>query len=397
MPTVQICRGALVDDPADIDHVAGRCGLVKGMPQRSDGSDTVLMEPGSEWTVPLYNCASASRAIIKTVSFSVNNTADLSGLEVLEIKDKEYVDSSEYPIWAVEDTGLPLENTNPLWGLAESEEAPFPNMSFKRAPHLWLAGFDPASDQIPKGEGFENLPGLYFYSMAFVNAYSVGPGGPGDGYNGEGSLPMYNRWKELTRTTEGAAKVIDLIWTDVAANSVVGTRGQMPPGEPNGLGPAYEPDKAKRKRAEPASTEEVNLVPIYIYNREVQYRIPYAIPAFIVLGLVLGVLALSITALVSRRAGPARIRWFLTRLSAGRLMTTPLVRGGGDVSPGEDKPAKDMWFHGPGKVKVDISGAAPRIGDGAIEARDRMEGKGVTPGLGINASSSMLEEDRVRD
>jgi len=234
-------------DLANINSVSGKCGLAKGMPQRSDGSDSVHLEQGSEWTVPLYYCASASRALIKIVSFSVDNTTSLAGIQVTRIAEKTYRDASEYPIWAVENTGRNLSTVRPLWGLAESEESPLEDISFKRHPHLWLTGYEIWTEDEAKGDEYQNLAGLQFYSMALGVAYSVGNVWDVK-YSGGGSLPMYNRWKELTESPEGTAKVVSLIWTDVSANAVVGTQGQMPQREPPGLGPAYKGGRDEKVR-----------------------------------------------------------------------------------------------------------------------------------------------------
>lgn len=233
------CKGALGGDKANINSVSGQCGLARGMPQRTDGSDSVRLEQGSEWALPLYYCASASRALIKTVLFSVDNITSIDGVHVTGVAEKQYRDASEYPIWAVEDTGRNLATVRPLWGLAESEdESPLGDVSFKQHPRLWLTGYETFTEDEAKGDVMQNLAGLQFHSMALGVSYSVG-GLVEDMYSGGASLPMYNRWKELTKSPEGTAKVINLIWTDVSANAVVGTRGQMPQREPPGLGPAY--------------------------------------------------------------------------------------------------------------------------------------------------------------
>lgn len=366
------------------------------MPQRSDGSDSVRLEQGSEWALPLYYCASASRALVKTVSFSVDNTTSLAGIKVTSIAEKEYRDASEYPIWAVENTGRNMSTVKPLWGLVDSEdESPLEDISFKAHPHLWLAGYEFFPDDEGKGDAFQNIAGLQFHSMALGVAYSVGRFDDIT-YSGAGSLPMYNRWMELTRSPEGMAKVISLIWTDVSANAVVGTRGQMPRGEPPGLAPAYKgrsEDGKKKKRAESADQGgEDAFANVRVVEHKVRYRIPYAIPAFITLALLLGTLGFALAALVTRHATPRRIRWFLTRLSAGRIMAATLVRGSTDVS-GPAGTGGDKWVEGPGRVTVDISGQSPtvegelvRVDDSEVSEKTR-----ATPGTGVSPSSSMLE------
>lgn len=362
------------------------CGLVTGIPRRTDGSESVLVESGTEWDVPLYYCASASRAILKTVSFYVNSTG-LTGLEIRSVAEKDYRDESEYPIWAVENSERRLSAAAPLWGLAEDEDAPFGEVAFKRHPHLWLNAVRAEVIKVPSGDGSENLPGTYFHSMALGVAYAIRDNKQ---YNGVESLPIYNRWKELTKTTEGTAKLINLVWTDVAANAVVGTRGQMPRGEPPGLGPAYDVAKSEnRKRADDG--DDRARVPVHIFNRRVKYKLPYAVPAFVVLAFALAALGLGLVAVVLRGATPNRVRSFLTQLSAGRIMTATLLPGVG--VKGEPT---ETWLSRQGRVTVDISGTAPRVDGGWMtdDAESTQGMKDAAPGQGVDPASKMLEGNR---
>ena len=378
-----VCRGALTGDYANSTNVAGMCGIVSGIPQRRDGSDSVLLEAGSEWQVPLYSCASASRAILKTVSFAVNSTG-LAGLGITGIKDKEYGSESDYPIWVVEESERRLGHANPLWGLAKNEDAPFGGVAFRRHPHLWLNGVNADLITRPGGDTSANMAGTYFHGMALGVAYSVGDN---EQYSGASSLPLYNRWKDLTKTREGTAKLINLVWTDVAANAVVGTRGQVPRPDPPGLGPAYDVGKAeKEKRAE---GDEDAMVPIHIFNRRVKYKFPYAIPAFVVLALVLATASFVFVAVVFRGATPRRMRMFLTRLSAGRVMTATLLQEGGKG----DAPTQ-RWLDTQGRVPVDISGMAPRVDNGVVDDGESSDLKGAAPGKGMDPASKMLDGER---
>lgn len=63
-----------------------------------DGSASLMLDPGSSWTVPLYSC------IIKTVSFRFNGSDDLSGLTITNPVDKVYPNETSKPLWRVEQT-----------------------------------------------------------------------------------------------------------------------------------------------------------------------------------------------------------------------------------------------------------------------------------------------------
>lgn len=97
-------------------------------------------DPGSNWSIPLYSCASGVKATIKTVSFKFNGSDDLSGLSVTKIQAKEYTENSSKPLWGVENSELPLRDARPLWGLVSSDAASKLGLSTLRKEHLWLPG-----------------------------------------------------------------------------------------------------------------------------------------------------------------------------------------------------------------------------------------------------------------
>lgn len=82
--------------------------------------------------MPLYSCASANRATVKTVEFGFNSSNSLDGLSVVSVLPKTYKDASEYPLWAVETGEYPTWNLyalNPLWGIVAKEDPNLSNMS----------------------------------------------------------------------------------------------------------------------------------------------------------------------------------------------------------------------------------------------------------------------------
>lgn len=73
-----------------------------------------------------------------------------------------------------------------------------------------------------------------FYVQALQNAFTIAnPGSLGyAGYAGyadysglTAGLALYRKWQALSMNAVGAAQIVNLVWTDIAANSVVGTRG----------------------------------------------------------------------------------------------------------------------------------------------------------------------------
>jgi len=94
------------------------CGLIYGAPQRQNPGNNLTFESGSQWSQPLYTCASALKATIKTVSLSYNGTdSSLENLAIANIKDKVYADGQELPLWGVENTESLTIDLNVIWGL----------------------------------------------------------------------------------------------------------------------------------------------------------------------------------------------------------------------------------------------------------------------------------------
>src|SRR5271155_4000601 len=112
-----LCQGAGGQDYANITNFAAVCGLMYGAPRRHDGSASLIFDPGSSWTIPMYSCISATKALVKTVSFRFNGSDDLSGLTVTSLTDKVYPNDTSKPLWGVEDTQMALADVKPLWGL----------------------------------------------------------------------------------------------------------------------------------------------------------------------------------------------------------------------------------------------------------------------------------------
>lgn len=191
-----------------------------GVPRRLDGSASVLFESGTNWTSPIYSCASATRAIVKSTEFGFNDSSSLDGLSIIRLEEKSYEDSAQHPLWAVESTEdqrFPqLRHLNPIWGIVNAEDPTIFNMSYLRAPHLWLS----SDTGLASLEYVDyNLPAADFPGVLLATSYLKSVPKVGD-YSGSTNLPLYNEWKNLSSTSEGAARIINLIWTDLAANEL---------------------------------------------------------------------------------------------------------------------------------------------------------------------------------
>ena len=76
------------------------------------------------------------------------------------------------------------------------------------------------------------MPGSDFHTEALATIYSAElgqDGSPTADYSGSTSFAMFAKWQILTLAqADGVARVIDLIFTDVAANGLVGTKSWLP-------------------------------------------------------------------------------------------------------------------------------------------------------------------------
>ncbi|KIY01016.1 uncharacterized protein Z520_03682 [Fonsecaea multimorphosa CBS 102226] len=306
--------GAGGQDIANITNFAAACGLLYGAPRRRDGSESIVFEPGSKWTVPLYSCISTSKALIKTVSFRFNGSDDLSGLTVTNISNKVYPNESSKPLWGVEKTDMVLEDVNILWGLLSGTDQGNVSVTTLQKEFLYLPGYAGGGGQTPASVGYQNLPGVNFHVDALNTVYDIASASGMDitDYTGSTNLAMYRLWQDLSRNPENAARILNLIWTDVAANSVVGTRSLQPPQQ-----------QTLQKRDGSSSQDDTTvLVPVTVYERRVRYHLIYGIPAIMTAFGTFCVLITVLVVLCLGRAGTTKMRRYLDRTSPGRLVTS---------------------------------------------------------------------------
>jgi hypothetical protein len=178
-----------------------------------------------------------------------------------------------------------------------------------------------------------------FYSAAMSYVYtSVGstaiqPSIDVLGYSGHAQFAMYRRWLELSANAKDAGKIINLVWTDIVANAVVGTKGWAMEGR------------------------EGNVVEVTYDQRRVHYHIAYAIPAFIVLAITLCLLLLTTILAIMQRTSLQRMRWFLGQTSLGRNFTALLYS---EVSSQET--SGKAWQDNDGQKLVTVTSSRPIAG-----------------------------------
>lgn len=393
-----ICGGTSFGSPANIDSGIVGCAVLYGAATRTDGGSNLIIDPLSKWSAPIYSCASAIQARVQTVTFHYNGT-DLGALKATSIKPKTYPNPSNVPRWAVQNLDwLQLNEAMPMWGIvgsANSSQNPLTtawNMSTIAAESLYLPGFmdwnyiTSGTAPVPRLPASQYLPALNFYPQALYTALNFGPPstrysgyqGYAD-YSGWSSLGVYAKWQKLSASAETVSQIINLVWTDVAANAVVGTRGW-------GLTSAASTDPTGFAASVNISSKDLNpapstQVPVVLYHQTIRYRLPFAVPAFVALAITVVVLVMLVLLAIRGKTGVKQMRKFLDATSVGRIIArfswTPVV-----------DPETKTFVNDYGKRHVMITYAAiiPEEGDAA----DAPKKLGDENQLGEDATSNLL-------
>ena len=348
------CAGAGSADYANITNIYVKCGLMRGVPQRQDSGSGMIFDPGSRWRQPLYACASAVKATIKTISFIYNGTEGIQSLKITGVEPKNYSSDSAMPLWGYENTRntYNLSQLSMIWGLISSEYSSSPNVSSVRQESLYLTGY---YSQVALAIGspgsidnLENLPASDFYSGSMENAYTVcspesntpalcNSNGNLNGYldySGDTNMAMWARWQALSNSTVTAPLIPNLIFTDYAAAAVVGTKGVLGPG----------------------NTASYNLVPILVTptHSVIRYRWAFAIPAFITAFCLLVFTVVAVVTILCHSHSLSNMRAHLNQLSPGRIFTTFLYPEAGPPTVSAKEWSKNM-----GKKIIDLSRDEP--------------------------------------
>lgn len=243
----------------------------------------------------------------------------------MSAEPKKYADASEYPLWAVENMhGLEILNAQPLWGIVGPSNATVPealrtNVSTVALESLRLPGImndysyllsepDPRAMMGIQGQ---NLPGVDFYAQALRNAFNTRRGTElsfGD-YSGQTQLALYALWQNYSSKATDASNIVNLIWTDISANAVVGTKGW-------GLTSVA----AAGSSGSNHDAVQDSTVPVTLYERRVRYHMLFAIPAFVVLAMFVGLVIFMLVLAVTKKTSFAKMHRLLDGTSAGRIM-----------------------------------------------------------------------------
>ncbi|TFK31090.1 hypothetical protein BDQ12DRAFT_760118, partial [Crucibulum laeve] len=210
------CQGMSKWDTANITNVGVQCGMFLGPAERTDGGDPRIPSINSTWRQNIHVCSSTTRASIQRVEFSLNSTS--RSLNDLNITRRRI----ETPIlWAVEKTGLNITDVDLFWGPVADKYESDPSLSTIRSDVFYL----PAGAGDLWGLASAGNP-LSVVGASWNMLYSTLPPLGTLDYSGENNYALLSKWRSLIAKDPelGHAQIRNLIWTDIAANNLVGSR-----------------------------------------------------------------------------------------------------------------------------------------------------------------------------
>jgi hypothetical protein len=270
-----LCEGYGGTDTANITNVAVHCNYIIAPPQRSDGGDPNLPDTNTNWTQTIHVCASATRARIQTITFSFNGTRSLDDLTITR-------QNTNVPLpWAMENSDLNIADVDLYWGWVADSYENDSSLSMTRSEVFYIpAGGSDVSGVVTAGQP-NTVPGGSWGAIA-SQLFD---------YSGANNFALLNKWQVAMQNDAalGAAQIINSIWTDLAANNLMGNDTDPVP-----------------------STAE--------YIETVAFDFLYGIPAFILLLVWLPTFLVAVFALASGGVELEYLRFLLNQTSVGRIV-----------------------------------------------------------------------------
>ncbi|PGH01330.1 hypothetical protein AJ80_09020 [Polytolypa hystricis UAMH7299] len=297
------------NDMANMSTVGIQVGMLMGAPHLTSGSNSLVLEPWSNWTQKMFACASATRASVKTIRFTIKNTTDLTDLSVVSVKDKTYPSDTDMPLWAIEKSNLTFSDYSPLWGIVDNRHEDSSNLHTRRKRDLWLPGGNNYKYGRLLSQTLDALPaGAHLAALASAYGVDAMDGGLTSGYSGKNDFALNVKWRDLTWSADSTPNIINLIWTDIMANFIVGTKSRLNASPSNDL----------RKR-DTSSAPNAAKGSAQLLERRIVYDMRYAIPGIILLAL--WVVFIIIAIAFSFRISISGLKQFINQLAPGRLAT----------------------------------------------------------------------------
>jgi hypothetical protein len=257
-------------------------------------------------------CASSAKASIKTVTFSTNGSTSLSDIQVLSINDKQY-EPGKLPTWGFEKvTGYTMAEIHVLWGLVNNSAANSSVLETRTAEKIYLPAAQLESivgvayDTFASGTAFTAAWNDVFESAAVIPGLALDKI---PSYSGEKNYGLTLKWRQMSQNATGMSQIFNLIWTDIVASAVVGTRT------------GFEAQRAA-ELPHPDHDLVIGFRDVYLYERRVVYTdYRYAIPIFIALAfLFVGLILLSLICCFQASYW-FKLNHYVNQTSMGRSMT----------------------------------------------------------------------------
>ncbi|KAJ7226321.1 hypothetical protein C8J57DRAFT_206099 [Mycena rebaudengoi] len=213
------CQGYGGADTANITNVGVHCRMFLAPPRRTDGGDPLVPGDNSTWSQRLYGCATASRARMQRVQFSFNGSMDLGALSIT----RRDIDTPV--LWATEKTDVNIADVDLFWGRVPDSLEEDTSLSTIRSDVFYL----PAGSADILGVAIDGMPSL-IPALAWTTtmdalswAYVRSKGFPD--YSGKSNFALQQKYQSLMLAdpTNGAAQILNLVWTDVMANNILGS------------------------------------------------------------------------------------------------------------------------------------------------------------------------------
>ncbi|PGH18797.1 hypothetical protein AJ79_00210 [Helicocarpus griseus UAMH5409] len=323
-----VCEGVLVLEnynpgSREVTHIA--CGALYTAPQRTDGGDPRILQPLSKWTQHIHACASSAKASVKTVDFSFNGTASMRNLVVTGIHDKKYKDDASKPLWAVEVSNKPLNQTSRLWGIVDDAHEKNQGIVTRRAEHVYI----PAIDRLQGPRVIrDNIAATSIFGIAMNSVYGTLHDKVSSSaditemlitdYSGRTNFGILQKWQSLSANASMASRIINLIFTDIVTSGTVGTKSTISSGSTTSL-PTGDDSDDKPNGA--AGGRVNNDIVVRQYENNIKYNLLYGIPAFLILLVWIVVLSSALLASIFSCGRVSRIKQLLNQLSPGRIVT----------------------------------------------------------------------------
>lgn len=314
--------GNLTAGLSNINNIAVSTGLILGAARRLNGGPDRL-DSNSIWSAPFYSCATALKAQIMDVSFRINGTNSLINLDVTNMKPRTYSSHASLPLWAIENTEMSIEDVAPFWGIVDDKYESWPHLWTSRKDHLYLpVGSDPysvglssisaaASAHAPHAALQEVYNDKAKFSMEDYNTPDDSLFNWFPDYSGRTDYRLFSKWQELSRSSDTAPIIVNLIWTDIMTNYVLGTKSTLSSG--NG----FANDSVNL-------TEKNNkgpMIRVLRYRRKVQYDWRYGIPGLVFLKFHVMAIFLALKMWLTGRVKFTYLRTLLNQTATGRCVT----------------------------------------------------------------------------